>query len=536
MFMAKNKLKQLSCYLIMIALSTPLITSCNPDAVEEGDYSSITNGLLTATVDGQTMYFVPSTENTNELMVTWNRTDLSWDRLQELIGNDGGLQTYTGNIIVPEQVTINGTTYRVSGIDAYAFAGNQNLDTLTIPDGITYINPRALTKSGIIKLKLPSSVTEISDGMLAGMSRLTNVSLPASVTKIDSRAFYGSTGIKSIDATACTSVTTIGDYCFYGCSALENIQLPNSIKTFGNQVFVGCSSLTSFTIPDFMEEIPAGMFNGCSNLATVAVNQGTSQLKTIRNSAFMSCKSLTSFTIPNSLTTLENRAFNGCSGLQELVIDQSNSLLSQIGDSAFYNCSSLASLTLPNALTSIGNYAFSGCNAIKTVTADQAACQLKTIGLRAFYGSSSAKMTSFILPNATTSIGAHAFQSKRSLSTINIDAVNSKLEVIADSAFYDCRALTNVILPEQLKSIASYAFYYNSKLTTLTIPASVTTLGANIFKSSGMKTLHVKWNTPIALTEDFINCGTSCKVYIPSGSLSSYQAADIWKTYTLIEE
>ena len=45
-----------------------------------------------------------------------------------------------------------------------------------------------------------------------------------------------------------TSVTSIGESCFYYCTGLASVTIPDSVTSIGNNAFNGCSSLTSVTI------------------------------------------------------------------------------------------------------------------------------------------------------------------------------------------------------------------------------------------------------------------------------------------------
>ena len=45
-------------------------------------------------------------------------------------------------------------------------------------------------------------------------------------------------------------VTTIGNFAFYGCTALTSINIPNSVTTIGNSAFSSCTTLTSINIPN----------------------------------------------------------------------------------------------------------------------------------------------------------------------------------------------------------------------------------------------------------------------------------------------
>ena len=81
-------------------------------------------------------------------------------------------------------------------------------------------------------------------------------------------------------------VTNIGQYAFYGCKALTDVSLPDSMLYFDNFAFENCSSLTSVTIPDKVWRIGQNAFAGCT--------------------------SLTSVSIPNSVTSIEAYAFYDC--------------------------------------------------------------------------------------------------------------------------------------------------------------------------------------------------------------------------------
>ena len=61
------------------------------------------------------------------------------------------------------------------------------------------------------------------------------------MTEIGNYAFNGS-GISSLDLSA-TELSSIGDFCFGGCSSLTTIDLPSSISYIGNGAFYYCVGL-----------------------------------------------------------------------------------------------------------------------------------------------------------------------------------------------------------------------------------------------------------------------------------------------------
>ena len=85
------------------------------------------------------------------------------------------------------------------------------------------------------------------------------------------------------------TVTSIGDQAFYLCSALTNIEMPDSVTSIGDGAFAECSSLTSIELPD--------------------------SVTSIGNDAFFGCSALTNIELPDSVTSIGNRAFEYCDNL-----------------------------------------------------------------------------------------------------------------------------------------------------------------------------------------------------------------------------
>ena len=65
------------------------------------------------------------------------------------------------------------------------------------------------------------------------------------------------------------TVTSIGQFAFSGCSALESIVIPDSVTSIGVWAFYCCTSLESIVIPDSVTSIGSYAFSGYSSLANV---------------------------------------------------------------------------------------------------------------------------------------------------------------------------------------------------------------------------------------------------------------------------
>ncbi len=64
------------------------------------------------------------------------------------------------------------------------------------------------------------------------------------------------------------SVTSIGDYAFYGCSGLTSVEIPNSVTEIGESAFEDCESLAAVTIGGNVSNIGSSAFYDCTNLST----------------------------------------------------------------------------------------------------------------------------------------------------------------------------------------------------------------------------------------------------------------------------
>ena len=121
-------------------------------------------------------------------------------------------------------------------------------------------------------------------------------------------------------------------------------------------------------------------------------------------------------------------------------------------------------------VTAIEQNAFWNCSKLKTVSfADTSS--ITSIGAEAFYGCRS--LQHIKLPESITAIERCAFEDCSNLQSVILP---SSISVIPDSAFNGCESLTEVNIPNSIKTIEKSAFNNCTSLQSVSIPSSVTTI------------------------------------------------------------
>ena len=140
-----------------------------------------------------------------------------------------------------------GSDYQVEGVVS-AFAFNQTIQTVNLPDSIKNIGLYSFVSSTLKELTLPSSLTSIGIAAFTECSGLTSIALPEGLTSIGESAFHRCSNLTSISLPS--SLTSIGNYAFYYCESLTSITLPSSLTSIGYRAFGGCSALESVVFPE----------------------------------------------------------------------------------------------------------------------------------------------------------------------------------------------------------------------------------------------------------------------------------------------
>ena len=254
------------------------------------------------------------------------------------------------------------------------------------------------------------------------------------------------------------------DAPWYGSrSRVKSAVIAEGVTSIGESAFENCRSLTSVTIPNSVTSIGWSAFFYCKSLTSVTIPDSVTSIGAY---AFLGCTSLTSVTIPNSVTSIGGGAFAWCTSLTGIWVTEGNSHYSSDASGVLFSKDkttlvqypgAFAAYAIPDSVTSIGQHAFNGCRSLTSVTIPDG---VTSIGAYAF--ASCTSLTSVTIPDSVTSIGVDAFDGCTSLTSVTIP---NSVTSIRDSVFCNCTSLTSMTIPDSVTSIGKRAFYNCTSLT-----------------------------------------------------------------------
>ncbi len=330
--------------------------------------SSVTNADITYTVTSIADYGFGSNENITEVTIPntvtsigewafsycYNLTTITLPSTLTSIGNSAFYYCSSlASFSVPASVTtIGSAVFNFCSIPTFTFEASNT--AITCNSGIPCTD----------HLYLYRDITQVFEGSLT--NSIKSLTIGANVTTIYNSMFDSNSKLSSIDFSAATGLTSIGNSAFNGCGnsdALEEepayylttVDLSNTkVISIGESAFSYCYHLTTITLP--------------------------STLTSIGNSAFYYCSSLESFSVPGSVTTIGSTVFDFCNNLTDFTFEASNTTLNcaaNIACTTNFNmyrnvnltggmANGIKKLTFGDAVTGIGAM-FSYCNEITDV-------------------------------------------------------------------------------------------------------------------------------------------------------------------------
>lgn len=222
-------------------------------------------------------------------------------------------QNYAGDLTAVKGIT---------GIGPTAFQENDELQTLTIPEGVTTLCDGALAKCYDLKtLHLPSTLVSIGE-MALPTQRTTQMESVNTITVAEGNSRYVvernlllDNKTKSVlyvfDASRSAAIIPPGterlDRYMMSFRTAERLSLPLSVTEIPDWTFSECVALTELSLPPTLRHIGAYAFAHCIRLQALYLPVS---LETIGARAFYDCSSLKEIHFPDSIKAIDMTAFN----------------------------------------------------------------------------------------------------------------------------------------------------------------------------------------------------------------------------------
>lgn len=176
----------------------------------------------------------------------------------------------------------------ILGIGKQAFAGCSEMVKIELPDTTVKIDEEAFKDCAKLEsITLPESLEELGANAFMGCTSLVEVKIPSTIKTISENAFEGCTSLKNVtfyevekeedifdeedednkdnqlnqETFPIEPFLVISKNAFANCTALENINLPDTLHTLQSRAFSGCSSLRKIVIPKNTKNIDDNVFD-----------------------------------------------------------------------------------------------------------------------------------------------------------------------------------------------------------------------------------------------------------------------------------
>lgn len=378
-----------------------------------------------------------------------------------------GLESITVDGANPELKSVDGVLYNKAGTELIAFPAKKGT-AFTVPEGVTRILYASFNGNSLLQsIQFPQSLEAIEGYAFEDCSGLTSVHLPKNLHQLSTEAFFSCINLETVTLDPQNTAYTVENNVLYlektpvlypPQKKDKHFAVPYGAVTL-HSLFACNPYLESVTLPDSLKYL-YGTFFGCTALKSVNLPDGFMELG---NETFYGCTALESVTLPADLIYIGSNCFAGATALKNVTF--SCKQLTEIHGYAFENCTALKNITLPKGIEMISYGAFHNTG----------------------YYNDPANWKDGLLYN-----GNYLLKAKESLTGAVTVAPGTVL--VAGEAFFNCKNITSISLPEGLLYIGDFAFVNTTALESINIPDSIVLIRYNIFSGSKLLMDHAPEN------------------------------------------
>lgn len=391
-------------------------------------------------------------------------------------GNERVLNLHAGYLTDDEAAVLD-ISYDGSGKRVFSGYLGEETETVTIPEGVTYIDFSDVfgEKINFRKLHIPSTAVLDAPFMspvnTIGLTEITVDGGNLRYSSYNGALYSKDYSVLYFMPASCiltefhSSLTEFGSYsCAYWL--LRSLELPESVTSLQHYCFA-YSSLKDIKGLGDVSNIMSGVFYKSEMVAfedEVAsyILHPEDESGTKFMLSMVLDKSVKTYSVIKGTVDIAGDAFNGCTALESIDFGTE---LQNIGGSAFSGCTALKEINLPQSLVNLGPSVFYGCSSLERViglpdiafTDGNGKYYEHTLPTQMFYKCTALK--DVVLPQGMLTVGPYSF--------------------------YNCSDLTEIVLPSSVTAVSSYAFY-GCGFTTIDLPKGIRSLGTGAFSHSSL--------------------------------------------------
>lgn len=436
-------------------------------------------------------------------------------------------------------------------IESFDFNGVKNvggylqnlpaLGELTVPEGTSV----AMSDLGVAKVVVEGQCDFYFS--IRNCGSLVDLTLPEGINYIPK--FYGCTALQTVEIPE--SVTVIPEDAFNGCTSLENITVPPMLKIIGGNAFSG-TRISAFDCPESVQLICGGAFKGTrltefsfpQSLVTRFVADNATyptyeqifngQSTANANSIFADCYNLARLSYPTEemLLTLPP-AFYEYSGLGKHLSDYDKRVELYIGDSP------LTELTIPPSFKGANNALQRTTNLQRLKIADSTGTiefgwdfahipTLESVEIGAgaptfwgtFEGCENLKEVTVSPKNRTSELGSYVFKGCKSLEYVEFPVVVT----LRGELFEGCSSLKSVYFKKLTRIDGTATFKDCTSLEEIDFPRANVTNGYELFRGcSSLRRVNMPQLSSVG-SKMFLDCISLEEVNIPAATTIGSEA------------
>ena len=435
----------------------------------------------------------------------------------------------------------------ITMIGDYAFTKCTSLKKIDLPENLEYIGENAFLGAINLKhINVGKKIKHIGNSALYGTKWLednsddyislgnvlykyqgkeSNIIISENLVSITNWAFSNNHKIECV--TIKNDKCIVSEGTFYQCINLKEILgLKGSIKSF---VFAFCKSLNYITLKE-VEHIGDYAFFMCEKLEQIDLDSTE-----IGHCAFAYCNNLQIVTgFPKSL---EKGTFYNCSILHEINIESTK----KIGAFSLFN-TSLRMINIKSEY--IGDYALANNLAATHISInnkpklgkailsnDMSIKELKIGGkyVLAYYFDDLSKINIPKIHIRDEFIVENIMRQYLPLKTL----ILSDIKKFGRWTFYECKNLKEVIISNGIQEVGDWAFTLCETMHRIELPPTIKKIGMNAFRyCKSLKVIKLNSEEVVSLMVNaFYSANPNKKILVPKMILNEYKNHPIWSEY-----